>query len=132
MVGRVWPRHGHRGRPLNEIVRCHFMRVRWFAEYRGGDPANCRRKLVRVLGISAEDEEVMPWRDGIHGIQFFSTLEASSWASAVVELLSIASRFSARWEMTISPSHILATSNDRKVEHVESLMFEVSASGKSK
>jgi hypothetical protein len=22
-VGRVWPRHGHRGQPLNEIVRCH-------------------------------------------------------------------------------------------------------------
>ena len=23
MVGRVWPRHGHRGRPLNSIVRRH-------------------------------------------------------------------------------------------------------------
>jgi hypothetical protein len=23
MVGRVWPRHGHRGRPLNAIVRRH-------------------------------------------------------------------------------------------------------------
>jgi hypothetical protein len=22
-VGRVWPRHGHRGRPLNKIVRKH-------------------------------------------------------------------------------------------------------------
>jgi len=22
-VGRVWPRRGHRGRPLNKIVRCH-------------------------------------------------------------------------------------------------------------
>ncbi len=22
-MGRVWPRHGHRGRPLNSIVRCH-------------------------------------------------------------------------------------------------------------
>jgi hypothetical protein len=22
-VGRVWPRHGHRGRPLNAIVRLH-------------------------------------------------------------------------------------------------------------
>ena len=24
MVGRVWPRHGHRGRPLNAIVRHHW------------------------------------------------------------------------------------------------------------
>jgi hypothetical protein len=24
-VGRVWPRHGHRGRPLNSIVRCRNM-----------------------------------------------------------------------------------------------------------
>src|SRR5881394_4642438 len=24
MAGRVWPRHGHRGRPRNEIVRRHF------------------------------------------------------------------------------------------------------------
>jgi hypothetical protein len=23
MVGRVWPRHGHRGRPLNSVVRHH-------------------------------------------------------------------------------------------------------------
>jgi hypothetical protein len=23
MVGRVWPRHSHRGRPLNSVVRCH-------------------------------------------------------------------------------------------------------------
>jgi hypothetical protein len=23
MVGRVWPRHGHRGRPLNSVVRPH-------------------------------------------------------------------------------------------------------------
>jgi hypothetical protein len=23
MVGRVWPRHGHRGRPLNSVVRTH-------------------------------------------------------------------------------------------------------------
>ena len=22
-MGRVWPRHGHRGRPLNSVVRCH-------------------------------------------------------------------------------------------------------------
>jgi hypothetical protein len=26
-VGRVWPRHGHRGRPLNAIVRLHVKRV---------------------------------------------------------------------------------------------------------
>jgi hypothetical protein len=25
MVGRVWPRHGHRGRPLNSVVRHHQM-----------------------------------------------------------------------------------------------------------
>ena len=24
MVGRVWPRHGHRGRPLNSVVSHHF------------------------------------------------------------------------------------------------------------
>ena len=23
MVGRVWPRHGQHGRPLNSVVRCH-------------------------------------------------------------------------------------------------------------
>ena len=23
-MGRVWPRHGHRGRPLNSVVRRHF------------------------------------------------------------------------------------------------------------
>jgi hypothetical protein len=23
IAGRVWPRHGHRGRPLNAIVRAH-------------------------------------------------------------------------------------------------------------
>ena len=23
MVGRVWPRHRHRGRPLNSVVRLH-------------------------------------------------------------------------------------------------------------
>ena len=28
MVGRVFPRHGHRGRPLNLIVRSHLMNVR--------------------------------------------------------------------------------------------------------
>ena len=31
-VGRVWPRHGHRARPLNSIVRridcCHVRRLR--------------------------------------------------------------------------------------------------------
>jgi len=27
MVGRVWPRHGHRGRPLNSIVRHHVKRA---------------------------------------------------------------------------------------------------------
>jgi len=26
-VGRVWPRHGHRGRPLNSVVRRHQKRV---------------------------------------------------------------------------------------------------------
>jgi hypothetical protein len=26
MAGRVWPRHNHRGRPLNSIVRCHLNR----------------------------------------------------------------------------------------------------------
>jgi hypothetical protein len=108
------------------------MRARWFAEYRGGDPANCRRKLVRLLDISAENEEVMPWRDGMHGIQFFSSLEASAWPEAVVELMNIASRFSSRWEMTLAPGHILAASNDRKVEHVESLTFELVDGGQGK
>jgi len=23
MVGRVWPRQGHLGRPLDSVVRCH-------------------------------------------------------------------------------------------------------------
>jgi len=27
MVGRVWPRHRHRGRPLNSVVRCHLAKV---------------------------------------------------------------------------------------------------------
>jgi hypothetical protein len=27
-VGRVWPRHGYRGRPLNSVVSCHRMRLR--------------------------------------------------------------------------------------------------------
>jgi hypothetical protein len=26
MLGRVWPRHGHRGRPLNSVVRLHVKR----------------------------------------------------------------------------------------------------------
>ena len=26
-MGRVWPRHGHRGRPLNAIVRRHLIRA---------------------------------------------------------------------------------------------------------
>src|ERR1700733_12872200 len=26
MVGRVWPRHGHHGRPLNSVVRHHVKR----------------------------------------------------------------------------------------------------------
>jgi hypothetical protein len=26
-VGRVWPRHGHRGRPLNSVVRLHMNQV---------------------------------------------------------------------------------------------------------
>jgi hypothetical protein len=30
MVGRVWPRHGHRGRPLNSVVRPH-VNQRWLA-----------------------------------------------------------------------------------------------------
>jgi predicted nucleotidyltransferase len=27
MVGRVWPRHSHRGRPLNSVVRQHEVRL---------------------------------------------------------------------------------------------------------
>jgi hypothetical protein len=26
-VGRVWPRHGRRGRPLNSVVSCHSMKL---------------------------------------------------------------------------------------------------------
>jgi hypothetical protein len=80
---------------------------------------------VRVLDIAAENEEVMPWHGGMHGIQFFSTLDAASWAAAVVELLNVASKFSARWQMIVAPGHISGTSNDRKIEHVESLAFEL-------
>src|SRR5690242_15161080 len=34
MVGRVWPRHGHRGRPLNSVVRLQMTRgdvAKWLA-----------------------------------------------------------------------------------------------------
>src|SRR5436190_2209949 len=34
MVGRVFPRHGHRGRPLNSVVSCHFKSM-WLSEHLG-------------------------------------------------------------------------------------------------
>jgi hypothetical protein len=33
-VGRVWPRHRHRGRPLNSVVRQHFENVRGYQQHR--------------------------------------------------------------------------------------------------
>ena len=33
MVGRVWPRHGHRGRPLNAIVRHRYAMKRQFRNF---------------------------------------------------------------------------------------------------
>lgn len=102
------------------------MRVLWSIQYRGGDPANCRRKVTRLLKIEARDEAaILPWVDNTHYVQFFSELEATSWEPAVVELLNTASRFSARWSMTTYPRHISATSNDRKIDHVETLAFEL-------
>ena len=33
MVGRVWPRHGHRGRPLNSVVRPHRIEMPALSSY---------------------------------------------------------------------------------------------------
>ena len=103
------------------------MRVRWLAQYRGSDPANCRRKVERVLGITSSGETVHPWVDSAHVVEFFSTLEAGNWDSALPPMLDVASQFSPSWAMTISPGYICGRCTDRKVANVESLSFEMSA-----
>lgn len=101
------------------------MRVLWSIQYRGSDPANCRRKVERVLKIKALEEEIHPWVDKTHYIQFFSELEASSWNAAVVEVLNTVSRFSTRWSLNTYPGSLQATTEERKIEHLESLSFEL-------
>jgi hypothetical protein len=77
-VGRVWPRHGHRGRPLNRIVRqhAHMDTVSDFQQR--------RREVGRkagpwlVLGIVAS------------GWAFFQGVE-DSWRLAMLAAIGIAS-----------------------------------------
>ena len=101
------------------------MRVRWVAQYSGGDPANCRRKVARLLAITAEGEAVTPSHGGAHRVEFFSELNASSWQAAVVEVMDIAERYCPRWEMTLAHRQLSGTSLDRNIQHVEYLWFDL-------
>jgi hypothetical protein len=49
-VGRVWPRHGHHGRPLNSVVRLHLNEGYFFeiaAAAKGGAQMTINPKTVR-------------------------------------------------------------------------------------
>ena len=50
MVGRVWPRHSHRGRPLNSVVRTHAN-----TSYHPGDTrrSRCRNRCGGHLRVCA-------------------------------------------------------------------------------
>jgi hypothetical protein len=52
LVGRVWPRHGHRGRPLNSVVRAHVKTVRDIARWTL-DPVPWRGLKVMLAGLVA-------------------------------------------------------------------------------
>lgn len=104
------------------------MLVKWSVKYTGSDLANCRRKVVRVLGIVADEEKIEPWVDNTHHITFFSRLSSESWDVAIVELLNVASQFSSRWDVSFGAKgirHFSGVSNERKVEKVETLTFEL-------
>jgi hypothetical protein len=61
MVGRVWPRHGHRGRPLNGIVRAHVKDI--------GVPSQVLRAALSDNGWkieTVEDPEIWWCRERWH------------------------------------------------------------------
>jgi hypothetical protein len=47
MVGRVWPRHGHRGRPLNSVVRHHLELSRF------------ERRVIEKLITGDQEEQIL-------------------------------------------------------------------------
>ena len=106
------------------------MRVLWSIEYKGSDPANCHRKVARLLNIEVFDEVAIPWIDKTYYVQFFSEINATSWELAIAELLEIASKFSSRWLLTISKSNISASSTVRKIANVITLSFELAENQK--
>ena len=63
MVGRVWPRRRHRGRPLNSVVRRHVSEGQWKFHVRGtfvknGEPLSACEAIVE----SGERSESSPFR----------------------------------------------------------------------
>jgi hypothetical protein len=67
-VGRVWPRHGHRGRPLNSVVRQHVGST--VAEYSKSQRAELRRLAAEVYEwelrgkLEPLDGSFSEWRRG--------------------------------------------------------------------
>ena len=47
-MGRVWPRHGHRRRPLNSVVSCHVMDTA--VAYESGESAKAGDIVALVHG----------------------------------------------------------------------------------
>jgi hypothetical protein len=67
MVGRVWPRHGHRGRPLNSVVRRHLDAASQqisLAHCAGG---RGRRHISRLLHLGAMVDRCPNERGSIGG-----------------------------------------------------------------
>lgn len=101
------------------------MRVRRSMEYRGSDPFNARRKVMQVLRVAAIEGRIAPGFPHSHDIQFFSELQAVSWAAAIAEVLDVAARFSAGWQLSLGRGVVCGMTQERKVERVETLRFEL-------
>ena len=103
------------------------MRMLWSLQYKGSNPAIGLRKVEHVLGLRPSGSGSRPFVDRSHFIQFFSTLKADNWESAVVEALDLAARYSGHWTMTISPGRLHASTVERKVSEVSVLGFQLNA-----
>jgi len=72
------------------------MRVLWPLQYRGRNQRIGLRKVEHVLGLQPSGSGSRSFVGQSHFIQFFSTLKAEHWKSAVVEALDLASCYSRR------------------------------------
>ncbi|WP_139798629.1 hypothetical protein [Andreprevotia lacus] len=97
------------------------MLVQWTVQYRGSDPANCRRKVARALEVQGRDERYRTWVNHTYLVEFFSELQADEWGAARAELLDSMATLCPWWEIWLGVDALSASSSRVKIKGVESV-----------